>query len=214
MPSHLVAFEVVIRVTPHSNLLHHLKPLVVLRVCHITIHLHTAIEPFPPADNNTLAMEDTEARSQQCSILTTEYIETASSSSSGASPEHEKNLLLLMQTLCSKMLYKMLETNIRSLGGTCSCGGSSWGCGGSALAWWCRSVQGMGSRYRTSSSMTALHIGHVGCLPCLHPPHRVPLSRLVTADRAAWHAASSNKFGQEECFRRRARACRFASRRP
>ena len=54
MPSHLVAFEVVIRVAPHSNLLHHLKPLVVLRVCHITIHLHTDIKPLPPADNNTV----------------------------------------------------------------------------------------------------------------------------------------------------------------
>jgi hypothetical protein len=35
-------------------------------------------------------MEGTEARSQQCSILTTEYIETASSSSSGALPEARK----------------------------------------------------------------------------------------------------------------------------
>ena len=32
----------------------------------------------------------------------------------------------------------------------------------------CLSDQGRGSLYRISSSIIALHMGHVGSLPCLH----------------------------------------------
>jgi hypothetical protein len=42
---------------------------------------------------------------------------------------------------------------------------------GSGCCWYaddCPRGQGRGSLYRTSSSMTALHMGQVGCRPCLH----------------------------------------------
>jgi hypothetical protein len=51
------------------------------------------------------------------------------------------------------------------------------GCiGGIASGGGARFCQGIGKRYLTSSSMTLLHMGHVGRLPCLHPRNTPPTS--------------------------------------